>query len=478
MFDRNADHNIIDFLEKYSNSKFNEDDDVKMVVECITAPSSDRDYRISLNDLLLEPSLSREIINKIRTSSLIIFHNSTNVDDNRGNPILYGYLSLDMPEDERANINAIERRLDKALQKAASPQRDELNLLIGEMSDGVVVNFQSGESDSASRLSFDISLTDNNVDVPLDFWGSGTQNKARLIASLFAASKTSEKVGGSRNRPIVIIEEPESFLHPKAQGSFGKILISLSEKLGMQLLVSTHSPHMLNAKNSEANILLSRHVVRKKSRDTRQVPTDSENWKRPFSDHLGVRAEDFNQWKNIIRGSAEFTVLVEGATDKAYFELLRSQHNEIVGIPDHWVFEPYGGDSALGHQTLLQFVLQKIENFFVTFDLDVDNACSRRLEQIKLVRDKDFLAVGLDKPGYKSIEGLVPDRIISSYFSNNPNIVMGMSSADNSERRQFKERFKKELFELFSANSLTGQINVQDLKEFKKVINKIRVKDS
>jgi predicted ATPase len=46
--------------------------------------------------------------------------------------------------------------------------------------------------------------------------------------------------------PLVVIEEPESFLHPSAQSEFGRILGALSAEFGIQIIATTHSPYMLN----------------------------------------------------------------------------------------------------------------------------------------------------------------------------------------------------------------------------------------
>lgn len=56
----------------------------------------------------------------------------------------------------------------------------------------------------------------------------------------------------------MVIEEPESFLHPSAQAEFGNILRTMAKQHKIQIIVTTHSPHMLNIESPECNILLSK----------------------------------------------------------------------------------------------------------------------------------------------------------------------------------------------------------------------------
>jgi hypothetical protein len=48
-------------------------------------------------------------------------------------------------------------------------------------------------------------------------------------------------------RTILIIDEPETNLHPEWQLTFAEILVSLQKDLNMKLMLATHSPYFLNA---------------------------------------------------------------------------------------------------------------------------------------------------------------------------------------------------------------------------------------
>ena len=53
--------------------------------------------------------------------------------------------------------------------------------------------------------------------------------------------------GWIRERDLLIIDEPESNLHPEWQVRFAEWLVELSDKLGLRLLLNTHSPYFLRA---------------------------------------------------------------------------------------------------------------------------------------------------------------------------------------------------------------------------------------
>lgn len=140
-----------------------------------------------------------------------------------------------------------EDRLQKQLKRVAKAQTSELNGILGKLNDRFDVELSTVDSSSSRRIPLSINLTDKNVAVPLPEWDSGTQNRTRILMSILQASRTKSRERlEDRNAPIVVIEEPESFLHPSAQAEFGKVLQSLSDEFKIQIIVSTHSPYVLN----------------------------------------------------------------------------------------------------------------------------------------------------------------------------------------------------------------------------------------
>jgi predicted ATP-dependent endonuclease of OLD family len=160
----------------------------------------------------------------------------------------------------------------------------------------------SVERGKTSSFSLEVKLADKSVDVPLKDWGAGTQNRTRLLMTLLdAIRKKGHTEAQERLTPVLLVEEPESFLHPSAQSDFGQVLASLAEEHGIQIIATTHSPYMLNVKKPTANILLDRKSSRGALKETVQVATAGEKWMLPFSRILGVIPDDFEVWSQIFQ---------------------------------------------------------------------------------------------------------------------------------------------------------------------------------
>ena len=168
------------------------------------------------------------------------------------------------------------------------------------------------------REPIDISLKEKGGDVILDNWGSGTRNWTMIFLKLFNAVKRAQNDSDTdRIKPIVIIEEPESFLHPQAQADFGRILQDMANELKLQIIITTHSPYFLSIKSPSDNILLER-LKNKNNPCTSIVRSDNEEWFKPFVEALGINSDDFGPMKYVVFHGNDNIIIVEGVGDKGY----------------------------------------------------------------------------------------------------------------------------------------------------------------
>lgn len=119
--------------------------------------------------------------------------------------------------------------------------------------------------------------------------------------------------GEGQNSGIVMVEEPELFLHPKLQKISGEILYRLSRK--SQVIFSTHSPNLLPNFNS---------------RQIRQVVLD-ENGYSVVRKHtnISVILDDLGYSANDLM-NVDFVFIVEGKQDKSRLPLLlRKYYSEM-----------------------------------------------------------------------------------------------------------------------------------------------------
>lgn len=110
---------------------------------------------------------------------------------------------------------------------------------------------------------------------------------------------------------MLLIEEPEAHLHPDAIHSLRNVLIEISAKPNVQVIISTHSPILIDRENLSNNILILQDHKASKASSISQI-----------RETLGVRVIDNLSFKKAI--------LVEGESDKRYFEKICSEHSMIL----------------------------------------------------------------------------------------------------------------------------------------------------
>jgi len=76
--------------------------------------------------------------------------------------------------------------------------------------------------------------------------GFGLSYSLSIVTALVAAKKNS----------VVILENPEAHLHPKGQSKLGQ-LMALAAKAGVQVIVETHSEHVING----ARIMVRKDII-------------------------------------------------------------------------------------------------------------------------------------------------------------------------------------------------------------------------
>lgn len=150
-------------------------------------------------------------------------------------------------------------------------------------------------------------LLDDGIDTGLDFKGSGIQSV--IIISLFKLY--SEIKAG---QALLLLEEPELYLHPHANRHMAKVLRSFCDDEGVQLILSTHS----------AQYLLDRDIpeialVRKSGMETtvKQITN--------FVDKVKLRKELTTS--NLELFFSDKVVLVEGQSDKIIIQPLARSVN-------------------------------------------------------------------------------------------------------------------------------------------------------
>lgn len=413
-----------------------------------------------------------EIFKKLRSSKCLIFHNSTQ----QGDRLLFGRRFSRMfgglSGEEAAKLKKANESIARLLKRTAQRHQKAIIDLLGRLEEKYDVTL-SPPSFDFEDIPFSISLGEKGATVSLDDLGSGTQNRTLILLSLLRARKYRETASESdRITPSLLIEEPESFLHPSAQAEFGKLLQEISSEFDVQVITTTHSPYMLSLQNPSSNILLRRDVQRHRLLETQRVPTGTDNWMEPFGLALGIENSVFSSWRDVLFKGGNKIILVEGEIDKAYFEMLRdTTHGQHSLISCGEIF-PYGGTGFFENTVLVKFIVSRFSRFVITFDLDREARVSKCLSSLGLKKNSHYIAVGVDTPGKRDVEGLLPDSVRTSVYARLPNLV-ALATSSEKDRDNARQQLKRELLKEFQNCCKPTEEYFGEFYKLVRIINKI-----
>jgi len=415
---------------------------------------------------------AENVLQKLKSSSVILFHNSTD----KGGPfyIVHGrrQFPIELSLGDSEQLDSAKAKLNTTVNRIAKRHQKDVEELLGRLKEKYKIGF-SFPKINPSEIPMSVTLGDKGTSVPLENWGSGTQNRTQILMTLFKARQISQsEASATKITPILVIEEPEAFLHPSAQAEFGTALQAMAEEFHVQVIVTTHSPYMLNLAEPSSNLLLERRYEYHKMRDTVQVDTAGEKWMEPFGLALGIDNEQFVPWKEALFSKHDKLLLVEGETDKEYFELLRDKRHGGKGLKFDGEIVSYGGKDSIKPRFLLNFIKNKYERCFITFDLDVKQEIDPCLKDVGYEEGKHYCAVGVDEPGRKDIEGLVPESIRSSVYSANPSVVAQAMNGSSKERHSAKNKLKQLILQEFKSVAVPGEDHYKDLYGLAKQVDK------
>lgn len=455
---------LTDFIVKDS-SEFGELGDlVAITFSFIKKASKEEFYVVQINGVEISDDYKKqELLKRLQSAECLTFHNSTQslyapFDDSIDR--MADYISPSDAED----ISKKKEDLLKSVRKSLKSHQQQLTTWLGKLEEKYEVSL-SVQGLNFEREPIDISLKEKGGDVILDNWGSGTKNRTLIFLKLFNAVKRARQDADTdRIKPVIIIEEPESFLHPQAQSEFGTILQEMANELKIQVIVTTHSPYFLSFKSPSDNILLGR-TKSKTSPCTSLVPTSGDNWAVPFVESLGIKQDDYGPMKDVIFNDNSFLLLVEGDGDKGYLEFLQSEIHGDNALRKDIEIVPVNGVDALKNTVWVSFLKKKFKTVGIMIDLDKSRDIKKGLEAIGFKEGNNLFVVGTSDNPY--IEGFVPTSIVSAVASENPDLMMQLAGV-NEKRKAARASFKGKMLEKIIETQCT-----EGLENFYSIVKKI-----
>ena len=432
----------------------------------------DTEITITFGEVEITDEYKRdELINRLRSSKSIIFHNSTeNVPlfFHRGNrDSLTAYLG----KEDRNEITRKKESLEIAVKKSLKKHQTEFGSLLGRLTEKYDVSLGIS-SLNLERENVEISLKEKGIEVSLDDWGSGTKNRTLILLSLMNAKRIQESsTVNERLTPVLIIEEPESFLHPSAQAEFGRILQDIAIEFKIQIIVATHSQYLLSHKIPSANILLERNLS-SNNKGSKIVETKGEKWYEPFALSLGITGLDLGPFKSTVFSGSSDIILVEGESDKEYFNLLKDDKHGRNKLKFEGEIFSYGGVGNIKNTILLRFIKNRFNRFVVTVDLDKYFEIKSSFETLGLKENHDYIVVGKNSAGKKCIEGLVPNSLLSKVYSENVELVQ-KALENSTEGKAARNDLKSKILEIFKLEAQSDLENFSEFYKISRLLNRI-----
>ncbi|HEX7781842.1 MAG TPA: AAA family ATPase [Sphingobium sp.] len=396
-----------------------------------------------------------EVRKRLRDGHVLIYHNSP-TDGIRAR--YYGGMGQlsELSQAAQHIINESRQEISKKLKRATAPQQARLQGFIEKLSDKLTVEFQLPAG--LAYMPFNLALSHEKAAVPLGNWGSGTQNKTLILLALIRASQGMDAESTTdRLTPMVLIEEPESFLHPSAQSEFGTALIKLAEELNVQVIVATHSVSFLNTDRPSSNILLGRETFRGKPRASHLIPVNAENWMKPFSELLGFADQSFVPWQEAMSFRGKKILLVEGDIDRKYLERMKDPMFGNSALDKEIQIFTYNGSDNLKNESILKLVIDLSEKCVVTCDLDAFEKVKKTISLLGLEKSGKFLTIG-HGDGRGCIEDLVPTSFSEEVYKQNPQLVEKLMG-NRDDQRSAKSSMKSKMCDYFLTNA-------KDMKDY------------
>lgn len=464
-----ADRGIIRFLETMT-SDLDSSQDVDLAITLVSEPPEYKPVvTASVAGIALDAYRSGEVLRKLRSMGPFYYHNSVEMNQRYAVAQTFRDLVGEALQKRASDLEGEWTALTTKLAPALDDARSELTGLLGRLEDRFSLSLTIQDQIPPHMLPVYVGLQENTRPVPVERWGSGTRNRTLILARVLNAIRRSKDEDDIL--PIIVVEEPESFLHPSAQADFGRVLQAISRETSVQIIVTTHSPYLLSHQTPQANILLERKMVGD-CNQTVVVPVQDE-WTRPFELALGISSPELYGLKGVFFGEEDRVIFCEGPTDAEYLKYFRDARHGEHRLRFGGAIYPYGGASKIQNQTLLKFIRDRFGKIVITVDLDLASEVRNDVLKAGFSEGHDFICIGANEPGKKSIEGLVPNSIHASVLSAHPELALAMQEkGDKEAAKSARSRWKSLVLERFLADAVPGSSELQPFYQLIEQLNK------
>lgn len=318
---------------------------------------------------------------------------------------LQDIIKADLDAKERVELNIAYRNLKEefAKQKSIIEINDKLTTKKGAITDKDL----SLSIDTSQKSNWETNLVPHLDDLPFQFIGKGEQNALKIMLAL------ERKAGESK---IILIEEPENHL---SFSSMNTLIKKITDKCaGKQIIITTHSPYVLNKLGLEHLILLhsdGNNDIR--TATLKDLPSSTQNYFKKLSGYDTLRL--------ILSKKA---ILVEGPSDELLVQKAYLLKHGKIPIADGIDVISVRG---LSFAPFLDIAKELITNVVVVTDNDsdymnnVDKKYERyeRYKNIKVRRSEDNSAPTLELQLFNCNGLQTLNKVLKTSFTNQDALV-------------------------------------------------------
>lgn len=396
------------------------------------------------------------------------------------NIIEYRYKSKDTPE----NLNELNKEISEINKKVTLKVSDSHSGAIN----GILHKIESNDRLSV-KLSSDLNLNkvmnnllkyeyvEEGLNIPEGQFGLGYSNLMSIVGDLIDYIEQYPKQEFHSKINLICIEEPEAFMHPQMQELFIKnindavsaLLENTDKKINSQLIITTHSSHILNSKIHSGNSFdnINYITIINKYSSVVNLTDEKVTGNQKFPDELDVefterKNNDLKFLKKHIKYKvselffSDAVIFVEGVTEENLLPYYIEQ-NEDLNKKYISVFNINGAHGLVYHPLIK---LLKIPTLIIT-DLDIqrDKNEKENFEQIislkgKVTTNQTIILNNQTKNISKLEEYFEQDNLyivfqkekIESYFATSFEEALILTNYKNSILNELLKKMKPDIY--------------------------------
>lgn len=318
---------------------------------------------------------------------------ANNVDDDRclsrafSKIIEYRYKSGLDQDNIKALDSTIEEINSQLSQDIANENTDSINESLGSIVNSDKLKMFLRTDLTLKKLMTNLikyEYVEEGYNIPETQFGLGYTNLMMIIAELIEYMEKYPEQSFNSKVNLISIEEPETFMHPQMQelfikhinGAITKLLSSNHKHINSQLIITTHSSHILNSKIHSGNTFNNINYITTENKSSHVVALNDENIMPTTEVNKGKEKQDRENDLKFIKKHIKYKVselffsdaiiFVEGITEETliryYIDTNKTLSKFYISIFN------IGGAHALVYHELIKKL--KVPTLIIT-DLDI-----------------------------------------------------------------------------------------------------------